>query len=54
MAVTPAGWYPDPWRQAQVRWWDGNFSEYEADRHKRLGSDADQPHRLKYKPLARG
>jgi ATP-binding cassette ChvD family protein len=39
---------------SQVRWWEGNFSDYEADRHKRLGSDADQPHRLKYKPLVRG
>lgn len=34
-------------------WWEGNFSDYEADRHRRLGNDADQPHRLKYKPLVR-
>jgi ATPase subunit of ABC transporter with duplicated ATPase domains len=38
---------------SQVRWFEGNFSEYEAWRHKELGSSADQPHRLKYKPLAR-
>jgi sulfate-transporting ATPase len=38
---------------SEVRWFEGNFSDYEADRHKRLGSDADQPHRLKYKPLVR-
>ncbi len=38
---------------SEVRWYEGNFSDYEADRHKRLGADADQPHRIKYKPLAR-
>jgi ATPase subunit of ABC transporter with duplicated ATPase domains len=38
---------------SQVRWFEGNFSEYEAWRHKELGSSADQPHRIKYKPLAR-
>ena len=38
---------------SQVRWFEGNFSEYEAWRHKELGSSADQPHRLKYKPLVR-
>ena len=38
---------------SEVRWWEGNFSDYEADRKKRLGVDADQPHRLRYKPLAR-
>ena len=38
---------------AQVRWFEGNFSDYEAERKKRLGTDADQPHRLKYKPLTR-
>jgi sulfate-transporting ATPase len=37
-----------------VRWWEGNFSDYEADRKKRLGLDADQPHRIRYKPLVRG
>ena len=39
---------------SEVRWWEGNFSDYEADRKKRLGVDADQPHRLRYKPLVRG
>jgi ATP-binding cassette ChvD family protein len=38
---------------AEVRWFEGNFSDYEADRHKRLGTDADQPHRIRYKPLIR-
>ncbi len=38
---------------SQVRWFEGNFSEYEVQRHKELGADADTPHRLKYKPLAR-
>ena len=38
---------------SQVRWFEGNFSEYEAFRKKELGSDADQPHRIKYKPLVR-
>ena len=38
---------------SQVRWFEGNFTEYEAFRHKELGTDADQPHRIKYKPLAR-
>ncbi len=38
---------------SEVRWFEGNFSDYEVDRHKRLGSEADRPHRLKYKPLAR-
>jgi sulfate-transporting ATPase len=38
---------------SEVRWFEGNFSDYEADRHKRLGNDADQPHRIKYKPLTR-
>jgi sulfate-transporting ATPase len=38
---------------SQVRWFEGNFSEYEAWRHKELGAEADTPHRIKYKPLAR-
>ncbi len=38
---------------SQVRWFEGNFSEYEAWRHSELGSAADQPHRIKYKPLSR-
>lgn len=36
---------------SEVRWFEGNFSDYEADRRKRLGGDADTPHRVKYKPL---
>jgi ATPase subunit of ABC transporter with duplicated ATPase domains len=38
---------------SQVVWFEGNFSDYETDRRKRLGADADQPHRLRYKPLTR-
>jgi energy-dependent translational throttle protein EttA len=38
---------------SQVRWFEGNFQDYEAFRKKELGADADQPHRLKYKPLVR-
>jgi len=38
---------------SQVVWFEGNYQDYEADRKRRLGVDADQPHRLKYKPLAR-
>jgi ATP-binding cassette ChvD family protein len=38
---------------SEVRWWEGNFTDYEADRRKRIGVDADQPHRIKYKPLVR-
>ena len=36
-----------------ARWWEGNFSDYETDRRKRLGVDADQPHRIRYKRLVR-
>jgi sulfate-transporting ATPase len=36
-----------------VRWFEGNFSEYEAQRRKELGAEADQPHRINYKPLVR-
>ena len=36
-----------------VRWFEGNFTEYEAFRRKQLGADADTPHRIKYKPLVR-
>jgi ATP-binding cassette ChvD family protein len=39
---------------SQVRWFEGNFSDYEADRKKRLGAEAELPHRIKYKPLIRG
>ncbi len=35
-------------------WFEGNYSEYETDRKKRLGKAADQPHRIKYRPLTRG
>ena len=38
---------------SQVRWFEGNFSEYEAWRHRELGASADQPHRIRYKPLSR-
>jgi ATP-binding cassette ChvD family protein len=38
---------------SHVEWFEGNFADYEADRHRRLGTEADQPHRIKYKPLAR-
>ncbi|MGA8681343.1 MAG: energy-dependent translational throttle protein EttA, partial [Acidimicrobiales bacterium] len=38
---------------SEVRWWEGNFSDYENDRKRRLGAEADQPHRLRYKPLVR-
>ena len=39
---------------SRVVWFEGNYQDYEADRHRRLGADADQPHRIKYKPLVRG
>ncbi len=38
---------------SQVRWFEGNFADYEVFRKKELGADADQPHRIKYKPLVR-
>jgi energy-dependent translational throttle protein EttA len=38
---------------SEVRWWEGNFSDYEADRRRRLGADADRPQRVRYKPLVR-
>jgi ATP-binding cassette ChvD family protein len=38
---------------SQVVWFEGNYSDYEADRHRRLGEEADRPHRIKYKPLVR-
>jgi len=37
---------------SQVVWFEGNYADYEADRKRRLGVDADTPHRIKYKPLA--
>jgi ATP-binding cassette ChvD family protein len=39
--------------ESEVRWFEGSYSDYEADRHKRLGAEADQPHRVHYKPLVR-
>jgi sulfate-transporting ATPase len=38
---------------SQVVWFEGNYEDYEKDRKRRLGIDADQPHRIKYKPLTR-
>lgn len=38
---------------SQVRWFEGNFSDYESFRRKELGADASTPHRIKYKPLKR-
>ncbi|MDP7242415.1 MAG: energy-dependent translational throttle protein EttA [Rhodospirillales bacterium] len=39
---------------SQVVWFEGNYEDYEADRRRRLGDAADQPHRIHYKPLRRG
>jgi len=39
---------------SKVVWFEGNYQDYEADRRRRLGALADQPHRIKYKPLVRG
>src|SRR5437870_6889730 len=38
---------------SQVEWFEGNYADYEVDRRRRLGADADQPHRIRYKPLTR-
>ena len=38
---------------SQVVWFEGNYQDYEKNRHERLGAEADQPHRIKYKRLAR-
>ena len=38
---------------SHVEWFAGNFQDYEEDKKRRLGSDADQPHRIKYRPLRR-
>ncbi|HEX9495774.1 MAG TPA: energy-dependent translational throttle protein EttA [Candidatus Limnocylindria bacterium] len=38
---------------SKVRWFDGNYAEYEELRHKELGAEADRPHRIKYRPLIR-
>src|SRR5436305_6488689 len=40
--------------ESAVHWFEGNFSDYEAERRRRLGAAADQPHRIRYKPLVRG
>jgi sulfate-transporting ATPase len=39
--------------ESQVVWFEGNYEDYEADRHRRLGTDANQPRRIKYKPLTK-
>jgi ATPase subunit of ABC transporter with duplicated ATPase domains len=38
---------------SRVMWFEGNYSEYEADRKERLGEEADRPHRIKYRHLTR-
>ncbi|HTH02433.1 MAG TPA: energy-dependent translational throttle protein EttA [Vicinamibacterales bacterium] len=38
---------------SKVVWFEGNYQDYEADRHRRLGSEADQPHRIKFRKLTR-
>jgi sulfate-transporting ATPase len=40
--------------ESRTVWFEGNYQEYEADRKRRLGIDAEQPHRIKYKRLATG
>jgi sulfate-transporting ATPase len=40
--------------EAQVVWFEGNYADYEKNRHERLGADADTPHRLRYKKLVHG
>jgi ATP-binding cassette ChvD family protein len=40
--------------ESHVEWFEGNYQDYEADKKRRLGVDADQPHRIKYKRFARG
>jgi ATPase subunit of ABC transporter with duplicated ATPase domains len=39
---------------SQVVWFEGNYADYEADRRRRLGAEATQPHRIRYRPLTRG
>jgi len=39
---------------SRVVWFEGNYQDYEADRKRRLGAEAEQPHRIKFKPLTRG
>ena len=38
---------------SHVEWFEGNFQAYEEDKRRRLGADATEPHRIKYRPLAR-
>jgi ATP-binding cassette ChvD family protein len=38
---------------SRVEWFEGNYQDYEADRHRRLGAEADQPHRIKFRKLTR-
>jgi ATPase subunit of ABC transporter with duplicated ATPase domains len=38
---------------SQVLWFEGNYQDYEKDRRRRLGAEADQPKRIKYRPLRR-
>jgi ATPase subunit of ABC transporter with duplicated ATPase domains len=37
---------------SEVIWFEGNYADYEEDRHRRLGDAADQPHRIKYRRLS--
>ena len=37
---------------SKVTWFEGNYADYETDRHRRLGDEADQPHRIRYRPLS--
>ncbi len=39
--------------ESEVVWFDGNYSQFEEDKKRRLGIAADQPHRIRYKPLVR-
>ena len=38
---------------SHVEWFEGNYADYEADRRRRLGAEAERPHRIRYKKLAR-
>jgi ATPase subunit of ABC transporter with duplicated ATPase domains len=38
---------------SRVTWFEGNYQQYEEDRRRRLGADADRPHRIKYRKLTR-
>lgn len=39
--------------ESKVVWFEGNYADYEKDRKRRLGADADQPHRIKYRPISK-